>query len=295
MLGGSLGHGAAFPAYWFVPCEVAVIKQIMLHLVNHGKAIWPRIIYRLFADYTPIQATSVPSERVFSSSAETDTKRRNHISPSAPVAYDEEDWLRVLATAAEDQRDIVRREISDNCDFAETAYLEMPEENDSSRVESKLLTSRLVESRLDFSSNVIFQQNCWLGCVLTAIETLPEFNGVQQLHDDTSPQSPVNTGHDGDLDLDDAQPPALTQAHMHTPATLSGPAPAHGAGHASAGDKRPNPTSESSAPPAKRTMSKGKEPKSKGLSSARASWPVWLARLVAIFLWKSWENRVLSS
>jgi hypothetical protein len=30
-------------------------------------------------DYLPIQATSVPCERVFSSSAETDTKRRNHI------------------------------------------------------------------------------------------------------------------------------------------------------------------------------------------------------------------------
>lgn len=33
-------------------------------------------------DYLPIQATSVPCERVFSSSAETDTLRRNHISPS---------------------------------------------------------------------------------------------------------------------------------------------------------------------------------------------------------------------
>lgn len=32
-------------------------------------------------DYLPIQATSVPSERVFSSSAETDTKRRNRIAP----------------------------------------------------------------------------------------------------------------------------------------------------------------------------------------------------------------------
>ena len=30
-------------------------------------------------DYLPIQATSVPCERVFSSSAETDTKRRNRI------------------------------------------------------------------------------------------------------------------------------------------------------------------------------------------------------------------------
>lgn len=32
-------------------------------------------------DYLPIQASSVPSERVFSSSAETDTKRRNRIGP----------------------------------------------------------------------------------------------------------------------------------------------------------------------------------------------------------------------
>lgn len=32
-------------------------------------------------DYLPIQASSVPSERVFSSSAETDTVRRNRISP----------------------------------------------------------------------------------------------------------------------------------------------------------------------------------------------------------------------
>jgi hAT family C-terminal dimerisation region len=31
-------------------------------------------------DYLPIQATAVPCERVFSSSAETDTKRRNRIS-----------------------------------------------------------------------------------------------------------------------------------------------------------------------------------------------------------------------
>ena len=32
-------------------------------------------------DYLPIQASSVPCERVFSSSAETDTRRRNRISP----------------------------------------------------------------------------------------------------------------------------------------------------------------------------------------------------------------------
>lgn len=32
-------------------------------------------------DYLPIQASSVPCERVFSSSAETDTKKRNRTSP----------------------------------------------------------------------------------------------------------------------------------------------------------------------------------------------------------------------
>lgn len=32
-------------------------------------------------DHLPIQASAVPCERVFSSSAETDTKRRNRISP----------------------------------------------------------------------------------------------------------------------------------------------------------------------------------------------------------------------
>lgn len=32
-------------------------------------------------DYLPIQASSVPCERAFSSSAETDTVRRNRISP----------------------------------------------------------------------------------------------------------------------------------------------------------------------------------------------------------------------
>ena len=33
-------------------------------------------------DYPPIQASSVPCERVFSSSAETDTKKRNRIGPT---------------------------------------------------------------------------------------------------------------------------------------------------------------------------------------------------------------------
>jgi hAT family protein len=38
-------------------------------------------IFAIAMDYLPIQASSVPCERVFSSSAETDTKRRNRINP----------------------------------------------------------------------------------------------------------------------------------------------------------------------------------------------------------------------
>ena len=39
-------------------------------------------IFRIAMDYLPIQASAVPCERVFSSSAETDTKKRNRITPA---------------------------------------------------------------------------------------------------------------------------------------------------------------------------------------------------------------------
>ena len=38
-------------------------------------------IFRGSLDYLPIQPSTVPSERIFSSSAETDTKKRNRINP----------------------------------------------------------------------------------------------------------------------------------------------------------------------------------------------------------------------
>ena len=38
-------------------------------------------LFDIAMDYLPIQASAVPCERVFSSSAETDTKRCNRISP----------------------------------------------------------------------------------------------------------------------------------------------------------------------------------------------------------------------
>ena len=38
-------------------------------------------VFQIAMDYLPIQASTVPCERVFSSSAETDTKKRNRIRP----------------------------------------------------------------------------------------------------------------------------------------------------------------------------------------------------------------------
>ncbi|KAF8175182.1 hypothetical protein K438DRAFT_1771151 [Mycena galopus ATCC 62051] len=112
------------------------------------------VITALWSLIRPCHATSVPSERVFSSSTETDTKRCNRINPilmealqtlkfnykksrlnfmsegqSATVADDDEDWGRVLASTTDDkEKQDIRREISDSCDFADIMYFEMPEE-----------------------------------------------------------------------------------------------------------------------------------------------------------------------
>ncbi|KAJ6622370.1 hypothetical protein B0H10DRAFT_1788240, partial [Mycena sp. CBHHK59/15] len=141
--------------YWMV-CfrNPEMLRRSLTSTQHHGKTTWPKI-FRLFANYAPIQATSVPSEQVFSSSAETDTKRRNRISPPlmeglqmlkfnfkkarlnfmadwqlALVPNDEEDWLRILAGTAEEQRETIRREISDSCEFVD-GHVEMPDGNDA--------------------------------------------------------------------------------------------------------------------------------------------------------------------
>jgi hypothetical protein len=141
--------------YWMV-CfrNPKMLRRLLTSTQHHGKTTGPKI-FRLFADYAPIQATSGPSERIFSSSAETDTKRRNRISPPcmeglqmlkcnfkkawlnfmadwqpAPVPDDKEDWLRILAGTAEEQRETIRREISNSCEFAD-GHVEMPDGNDT--------------------------------------------------------------------------------------------------------------------------------------------------------------------
>jgi hypothetical protein len=49
-------------------------------MLQLNEATFPTL-FKVAMDYLPIQASSVPSERVFSSSAETDTKKRNRIHP----------------------------------------------------------------------------------------------------------------------------------------------------------------------------------------------------------------------
>ena len=39
------------------------------------------MLFKIAMDYIPVQATSVPCERVFSSAKETDTNKRNRMSP----------------------------------------------------------------------------------------------------------------------------------------------------------------------------------------------------------------------
>jgi hypothetical protein len=134
-----------------IPFENHLTAPVILQ--NHGHTLWPTI-YRLFLDFGPIQATSVPSEQVFSSSAETDTKRRNRINPMlmealqmlkftykksrlnfmanwqfAPIVAEEEDWLRTLASKSGGKdEEAIRKEVLDSLDFADTVFPEMLEE-----------------------------------------------------------------------------------------------------------------------------------------------------------------------
>src|SRR6202050_2644011 len=89
------------------------------------QATWPTI-FRGALDYLPIQASSVPSERVFSSSAETDTKKRNRINPELMEALQmlkfalkqsrlnsTADWLTPEAMLQDQERDLGRDLLAD--------------------------------------------------------------------------------------------------------------------------------------------------------------------------------------
>lgn len=68
--------------YWDVSDLYLLDLQLLSykrHFQKHGDE-YP-IVFLMAMDFLPIQASSVPCERVFSSSAETDTSRRNRLSP----------------------------------------------------------------------------------------------------------------------------------------------------------------------------------------------------------------------
>lgn len=62
-----------------------MILTLAIHKLNNcgqqsSQSTYPTL-FSVSLDYLPIQASAVPSERAFSSSAETDTKKRNRINP----------------------------------------------------------------------------------------------------------------------------------------------------------------------------------------------------------------------
>jgi hAT family C-terminal dimerisation region len=54
--------------------------MVLIGTIQINKAEFPTL-FRIALDYLPIQASSVPCERVFSSAKETDTLKRNRIHP----------------------------------------------------------------------------------------------------------------------------------------------------------------------------------------------------------------------
>jgi hypothetical protein len=94
-------------------------------------------------DYLPIQSSAVPSERVFSSSSETDTKKRNRIHPILMEA------LQMLKFALKKER----LTFTDGWMTSEGSLCE-PEADESCDLLSLLLTDEDAEGVLDRIINV---------------------------------------------------------------------------------------------------------------------------------------------
>jgi hAT family C-terminal dimerisation region len=80
---GALSDGSMVDTLGFWKVGIYHNRLSMFKLLNCRQAhehTFPTI-FRIAIDYLPIQASAVPCEQVFSSSAETNTKKRNRIRP----------------------------------------------------------------------------------------------------------------------------------------------------------------------------------------------------------------------
>ena len=65
--------------FWEVSTSILdSLWYVVTDVFKANREIYPTI-FKIALDYLPVQASSVPCERVFSSSADTDTKKRNRI------------------------------------------------------------------------------------------------------------------------------------------------------------------------------------------------------------------------
>ena len=79
-VGASLGSNFDTLGFWKVRFLQFTLTSILIYCRQTNEHTFPTI-FRIAMDYLPIQASAVLCERVFSSSTETDTKKRNRIKP----------------------------------------------------------------------------------------------------------------------------------------------------------------------------------------------------------------------